>query len=145
MPRVLIPVDGSSSSLRAVQYVVELKDKLQQPLDVLLINVQLPIPQSRLLLDGRPSEVRDLEAPLKAQGAELLAAAGKALDTASIRSRSCVEIGEPAPIIARFAKTHHCELIAMGTRGLSDIASLVLGSVARKVLHLSHVPVLMVP
>lgn len=145
MPRVLIPVDGSSSSVRAVQYVVGLKDRLQQPLDVLLINVQPPIPQGRLLLDGRPSEVHSLEAPLKAQGAELLAAAGKALDAASIRSRSCVEIGDPAPVIAHYAETHHCELIAMGTRGLSDVASLVLGSVARKVLHLSQVPVLMVP
>ncbi|MBI4204386.1 MAG: universal stress protein [Betaproteobacteria bacterium] len=145
MPRVLIPIDGSTSSLRAVQHVVELKDRLQHPLDVLLINVQPPIPQSRLLLDGRPSEVHSLEAPLKAHGAELLAAAGKALDAASIRNRSCVEIGDPAPLIAHFAETNHCELIAMGTRGLSDIASLVLGSVARKVLHLSNVPVLMVP
>lgn len=145
MPRVLIPLDGSSSSLRAAQYVVQLKDRLQQPLDVLLINVQPPIPRSELLLDGRPSEVQSLEAPLKAHGAELLAAAGTALGAASIPNRACVEVGDPATVIARFAETHHCELIAMGTRGLSDIASLVLGSVARKVLHLSHVPVLMVP
>lgn len=117
---------------------------MQEPLDVLLINVQPPLPKRMLLFDGRPSEVQRLEEPAKAHGTEILAAAETALDEASIRNKRYVEIGEPAPTIVQFAQTHHCELIAMGTRGLSDMESLVLGSVARKVLHLSHVPVLMV-
>lgn len=144
MPRVLVPVDGSKSSLCAVQYVATLTDRVQEPLDVLLINVQPPLPKSMLLFNGRPSEVQRLEEPAKAHGAEILAAAGTALDKASIQNKRYVEIGEPAPTIVQFAQTHHCELIAMGTRGLSDMESLVVGSVARKVLHLSHVPVLMV-
>ncbi|HET9042709.1 MAG TPA: universal stress protein, partial [Burkholderiales bacterium] len=40
--------------------------------------------------------------------------------------------------------THHCEGIVMGTRGLGSVATLVLGSVAHKVLHLTHVPITLV-
>jgi Universal stress protein family len=35
-------------------------------------------------------------------------------------------------------------LIVMGSRGLSDIAGLFVGSVTHKVLQLAHVPVLVV-
>ena len=52
---------------------------------------------------------------------------------------------KPAPSIARLATTHHCEMIVMGTRGMGAVASLILGSVATKVLHLSPLPVLLVP
>ncbi len=43
------------------------------------------------------------------------------------------------------ALSHHAGLLAVGTRGRSDVASLVLGSVAREVVHKSTLPVLVVP
>jgi len=35
-------------------------------------------------------------------------------------------------------------MIVMGTRGMGTVANLVLGSVATKVIHLSHIPVILV-
>lgn len=145
MLRILIPVDGSEHSLRAAKHVARIKDSLQQKLEVLLLNVQPPIPMKNLLIDGRLSEVRRLEEPLKEQGSRQLAAANAALGAAGIECEQHVEIGEPAPVIARFAGTHHCEMIVMGTHGLGAIASFCLGSVATKVVQLSPVPVLVVP
>ena len=52
--------------------------------------------------------------------------------------------GDAAQEIVEYAKTHHCEGIVMGTRGLGSVATLVLGSVAHKVLHLTHVPITLV-
>jgi nucleotide-binding universal stress UspA family protein len=97
------------------------------------------------LFDARLSELHRLEEPLKARGREVLAAAKAALDAAAVECQPHVEIGEPAQVIAGFARTYHCEMIAMGTRGLGPLSSLCLGSVANKVVHLSPVPVLLVP
>ena len=143
--RILIPVDGAESSTRAVKHVVGLKNKLRQKLEVLLVNVQPPVPMKELLFDSRLSELHRLEDPLKAHGAKLLAAAGAELKAAGIECQPHVEIGEPAPVIAAFARTHHCEMIVMGTHGLGPLAGLCFGSVANKVVHLSPVPVLLVP
>jgi nucleotide-binding universal stress UspA family protein len=145
MLRILIPVDGSDHSLRAVKHVIRLHDSLRQELEVLLLNVQPPVPVKNLLVDGRLSEVHRLEEPLKEQGASQLAGAGAALKAAGIECHPHIEIGEPAPVIARFAGTYHCDMIVMGTHGRGAIAGLVLGSVATKVVHLSPLPVLLVP
>jgi nucleotide-binding universal stress UspA family protein len=145
MPRVLIPVDGSDHSLRAVNHAVGLKDSLREKLEVLLLNVQHPVPMSALLLDGRLSTVRRLEEPLREHGLAQLARASAALTAAGIEFQPHVEIGEPAPVIAGFAATYHCEMIIMGTRGLGAIAGIWLGSVATRVVHLAKAPVVLVP
>lgn len=143
--RILIPVDGAEPSLRAAKHVAGLKDHMRRQVEVLLLNVQPPVPMKELLFEGRLTEVHRLEEPLKAHGAGLLAGASAALKAAGIECQLHVEIGELAPVIAGFARTHHCEMIVMGTRGLGPLAGLCLGSVAHKVVHLSPVPVLLVP
>jgi len=52
---------------------------------------------------------------------------------------------EPAgSMIPQVAEHEQCELIIMGSRGLSDIEGLLIGSVAHKVLHIAKCPVLIV-
>jgi nucleotide-binding universal stress UspA family protein len=143
--RILVPVDGSDHSKRTVRHVIGLKGELRQGLEVMLLNVQPPVPASDLVLDGRLSEVHHLEEPLKSRGAKLLEAADAALGDAGIECHRHVEFGEPASVISDFARTYHCEMIVMGTHGLGALAGLVLGSVAHKVVHLAPVPVVLVP
>ena len=52
--------------------------------------------------------------------------------------------GDPAKIIAEVANTQRFDAIVMGTRGLSDIRGLILGSVAHKVNHLAKCTVITV-
>ena len=59
----------------------------------------------------------------------------------------CIErfMEEPAANrIAEVAEREECELIVMGSRGLSDLEGLLLGSVAHKVLHIAKCSVLVV-
>jgi nucleotide-binding universal stress UspA family protein len=52
--------------------------------------------------------------------------------------------GHAAREIVEDAKRHDVKVIVMGSRGRSDLAGLVLGSTAHKVIHLSDRPVLVV-
>jgi len=53
--------------------------------------------------------------------------------------------GDPAEAITEAASNQKCELIVMGTRGLSNIAGMALGSVSHKVLQVMDRMVLIVP
>ena len=52
--------------------------------------------------------------------------------------------GDPAHQILEYAKEHEQELIIMGSRGLSGIKEITLGSVSHKVTQLSKCPVLII-
>ena len=52
--------------------------------------------------------------------------------------------GHAAREIVKDVPEHDAEIIIMGSRGTGDLAGLVLGSTARKVIHLTDRPVLVV-
>src|SRR5450631_4235095 len=53
--------------------------------------------------------------------------------------------GRPAAVIVETAAAEETDLIAMGSRGQAGVAELVLGSVARNVLHHARTPVVIMP
>jgi len=53
-------------------------------------------------------------------------------------------VGSIAESIVEQAKQSGSDMIYMGTRGMTALSGMVLGSVATKVLHLAHVPVVLV-
>ncbi len=53
-------------------------------------------------------------------------------------------LGEPAATLVAYASKYKCEQIVLGNRGHGAIATMLLGSVAMKVLHLADVPVTLV-
>jgi nucleotide-binding universal stress UspA family protein len=52
--------------------------------------------------------------------------------------------GYAAREIIEHAKAHDANVIVMGSRGRGDLAGLLIGSTAHKVIHLGHIPVLVV-
>lgn len=63
------------------------------------------------------------------------------------RENACVpqvRIGSAAAAVIAPAAEHDCDVIVMGTRGMGAVGSLVMGSVAQKVVHLAPVPVTLV-
>jgi nucleotide-binding universal stress UspA family protein len=61
-----------------------------------------------------------------------------------VRCKTRAVIGDAPAVIANLARRLRCDAIVMGTRGMTLLGNLVLGSVASKVVHFSTVPVTLV-
>ena len=142
MLKFLVPVDGSESSNRAVEFLVRKLDWFKDGVEIHLLNVQHLIPYG-----DRVSSVvgRDRIAQFHhEEGMAALKPAMHKLDAARIKYHHHIGVGDEADIVCKYAKEKGCDQIVMGTRGMGAISNLVLGSVATKVLHLTTVPVLLV-
>lgn len=138
--KILIPIDGSEQSERAVQHVIALLQGCKDH-QVLLLNVQEPADAPELTSHMRPSEI---EAMQESRGGDALAGARALLDAAGIAYVPTVLIGPIAETIHQFAVDQGCDKIVMGTRGLGTLGSMLLGSVATDLLRLTKLPVTLV-
>jgi nucleotide-binding universal stress UspA family protein len=138
--RILLPVDGSVSSDHAVKYVIGLaRDGVE--LDVHLMNVPVLIESMYLNRFLTREMLTDF---YRQEGDKALESASALLDHARVPYRRVVEAGNAAQTIVRYAHAQGCCQIVLGSRGMSAVANLVLGSVAVRVLHLADVPVTLI-
>lgn len=140
MLRILVAVDGSESSDRAVSHLLKKLGWYKEGAEIHLLNVQsaLPTDVSRFI------SAEQLEGFHRERGEEALASARGILDGAKVAYLTHIGIGEPAHVIAHYANERKIDQIVMGTRGLGSVAGLVMGSVTTKVLSLTDVPVLLI-
>jgi nucleotide-binding universal stress UspA family protein len=131
---VLIPFDGSSAALRAVELVAGYAGA-QQAVAVTLLNVQTRPPTA---WPGAGLDPGVVERTLLDAGRAQLAPALARLAGA----RTEVRLGLPAEIIVREAAGQ--DALVMGTRGRGVLHGYALGSVALRVAHGAHVPVILV-
>ena len=140
MLKVLLAVDGSESALHAVAHVIKRAAAAKDGYEVHLVNVQYPLHGSvTAFVDA--AQVKQYHHD---EGMKVLASAREKMDSAGVPYQTHLFVGEPAEVIARFAKEQGCDEIVIGTRGLSSISSLLVGSVATKIIHLADVPVVLV-
>ncbi len=132
--KILLAVDGSEHSDRAVEAVTTLA--AGGGTEVLVLHLQ------ELGIAGRAGPV-----PLEqhSEAADLVNKVTSQLKEAGVNARGEARsalTSDVAPEIIASAKEFGAKLIVMGTRGRSDFASLLVGSVAHKVIHHAHCPVL---
>lgn len=141
MKKILLPVDGSDNSLRAVQAAIDLaKDAAEAP-QIHLLNVQLPIISGDVKMFVSEDQIK---AYYHDEGIKALAKARAALDAAGVAYVFHIGVGPIAETVAAYAKDKACNQIIMGARGLGSLTGLLLGSVTTKVAHLVDVPVTLI-
>lgn len=142
MLKLLVPIDGSEFASRALDLLLDKMAWLRKESEIHLINVQPPVPggsrAAAVLGQDRLNQHHQEEAM------EVLKPAMQKLDAAGVKYVHHIVVGEPGPVIAEFANEKGCDLILMGTHGKGATATLLLGSVAMKVIHLAQVPVTLV-
>lgn len=140
--KILIAVDGSKNSLDAVDFVIAHGEWLRETPKIELVTVHLPVPQL-----PRMSAVvgkNQIQKYYDDEGKARLAAAKRKLDGARIPYEQRILVGPVAETIVNHAKDKRCDLIVIGTRGMSAVGKAVMGSTAGKVLHIADIPVLLV-
>lgn len=140
MRTILLPVDGSDNSVRAVQRAIELSKETGDA-KLLLVTAFAPIVSGNV---KRFFSAEEIQAYYQEEGEKALAPAKAVLDAAGVEYESEVLVGPVAQTIADYAKKHKVDNIIMGTRGLGSITGMLLGSVTTKVLNLVDMPVLLV-
>ncbi len=138
MRKMLLPVDGSKPSERAVRHVVELH-AAGMALRVLLLHVQpewAPARSSEEEKEGKRLHVQAADAATRR--------ARSLLETAGIPYESRMLVGSAAQAIVKLARKSGCSHIVMGMRGRGALARVVIGSVSLKTLQLADVPVTLV-
>jgi nucleotide-binding universal stress UspA family protein len=134
--RLLVAVDHSEISERALTAARDLARLSHGEVRVLHVREREPM--------GRGG-VAEMETADEAQ--EAVDAAVAELAGAGIKAQGEIRrtiYGYAAREIADCAVEHDCDTIIMGSKGRGDLAGLVLGSTAHKVIHLTDRPVLVV-
>ncbi len=133
--RILVAVDGSSKSSKTVLAAIDLAQKYEATVTVLHV---------REFEKYEGSDV-DLGPPQEAQS--IVDEVVERFTEAGVRSAGEIRRVTPGATpdeIVRAAAHANSDLIVMGTRGMSELRSIVLGGVANKVVHQAHCPVLLV-
>ena len=138
--KILLAVDGSDYTKRMLSYLSAHQELLGSAHEHTVLHTVLPVPYRAAAFIGPgkldayyDDEARAVLDPIRALMRD------RGIDAAFVH-----KVGDPADEIATFAEAGGFELLAMGSHGHGALGSLVLGSVATRVLARSAVPVLLV-
>ena len=137
---ILLASDGSECALKAAAAAGTLASKFTARLTV--INVFHPIPaygpfREVVNSDLHERYVRELQE-------HAISPVGRIMEGMGVPYQSRRETGSPPAEIIRVAEAEGCDLIVLGSRGLSDVKAFLIGSVSSRVAHHARCPVLIV-
>lgn len=143
--KMLIAVDGSESSEKALDFALDIAEKCYA--DVQIVSVIPPIESivPRFTPAVPPTQFQKLfidyvENRLKTVLSEELKKARGEKPSLKISTR--LLNGNPADEIVRLAKEEDFSVIVVGSRGLSGVEELLLGSVSDRIADIATCPVL---
>lgn len=139
---ILVPIDGSATSDRALQEALELAR--QQNAQVRLIHIveDILLPETEAFLDYAA-----LQEVIKRNGRNMLARAEAMAQRAGVRTEVALleTSGERiASMIVAEAQHWPADLIVIGTHGRSGFNHLLFGSVAEGVVRTAQTPILLI-
>ncbi|MFC3851979.1 universal stress protein [Salinispirillum marinum] len=148
---ILVPVDGSAGSHKALALAAELATRMGVDLQLLYafpadaMEILGPLgdvvssEQLKLLNPDNFNKLRDDSA------AKVFAEARANLDAAARdRTTDVLLAGDPAEAILKHARDQAQPLIIVGSRGMSRVKEMMLGSVSQRLVHRANCPVTVV-
>lgn len=136
--QILVAVDESERSGPVVEKAIEMAQKFEAK--IVLLHVRPKV----LDLLGHPYYQKVLDKYIEL-AENTVALHQKTLEKTNLEFEVLILEGEPAAMIREAAQVEKCDLIIMGTRGLTNVQGMALGSVSHKVLHGVGCMVLLVP
>lgn len=137
--KILLPIDGSEYSKNAIDFVASRTTVLGNNPTIELLNIQVPLPARASRLVGREA----LDRYYEEEADKVFTSARKVLKRDNITVTEAYRIGAPDEMIAQEADKLPADLIVMGSRGLTALKGLIMGSVTTGVLARTKCPVLL--
>lgn len=147
--KILVPVDGSSASVKALQYAARLAELQASDAELIALHVLEDVKQGGAIgLQAKYGNVRIVDGFKKARreaALEWLKQIEEAASKKGIRLKSeIVDRDSKVEAIIDYANENNVDLIIIGSRGLTGFKRLLLGSVANAVVSNSPCPVMVV-
>jgi nucleotide-binding universal stress UspA family protein len=150
--QILVPLDGSENSERALPHAQELARISGATLHLIQVvshSEELDMARgggySFLAAEYSQDLAQEYIAARLNRAGEYLKEAAMRLDARGIKAETAVKEGAAAENIIQYAQENGIDLIIMGTRGQGGIQRFLLGSTTDWVLRTGHLPVLVVP
>lgn len=139
--KFLIAVDGSDTSINAFERVISMSRQWGGEHQFVLINVQQPIPHADAF-----GLTAGMDGPLLQQlGERELERATLIAGQLGLSFEARTEIGPAAHRVAEIADEVNADMIVLGSKGRSNLANVLVGSVASRVPNYTKRPVLLIP
>jgi SSS family transporter len=129
--RILVPVDGSQQSLRALDYAASIYSSFPDKVMITILNIIEWADENEESVDD------ELAAAIEEQGRRVLRSI--IIPKPARNYERMVKLGDPATKIVEMAEKLKVDMIIMGATGLSN--SKEIGHVSRKVLKMTSLPV----
>ena len=141
LKHILIPIDGSDLSRKALLYAVQLAK--ESPAKVTVLTVRPPYQIGSMDMIGVVGGQDEFEAETQRYAEFALTQARMAGEAAGVALETVQDVGDqPWRAIIDCATSNKCDLIVMASHGRRGISALLLGSETAKVLTHSAIPVL---
>ncbi|SEP19964.1 universal stress protein [Nitrosovibrio sp. Nv6] len=140
--RILVPVDGSPTSERALQEAIRLAQQQSAQLELVHImgDIRLMDADSYINYAEMKETITSTGKKILAQAQTVVQQAGAAVEVKLLEAR-----GERiASAIMEEARRWQADLIVIGTHGRTGFSRVLFGSVAEGVVRTAHIPVLLI-
>ena len=127
---ILVPVDGSENSYRALDAALILSEKLGSNISVIHVMEEIPITHI-----GSEKLLNELLETYKKENQDILSKCSQIATQKGLTIKTVLLQGNPASAILDFSKKEKFDLVIMGSRGLGKFKELILGSVSSKIVH----------
>lgn len=138
LQRILVPVDFSIHSMKALEYAGFLARRFDARVDVLHVWKPAEYAGDAMVMMTRGDPETTLSTFLRNYADQQLTGFLKDVP----HSERKLESGEPATTIARVAVEGQYDMVVLGTHGRTGLSHMMMGSVAEKVVRLCPCPVL---
>ena len=138
--KILVPLDGSDLAEKALPHALA----LAKTEGAELVLLRVPMHPSPEFLARNPALGTTIIQDTEIETATYLEKEAAQLQREGAPVTSLMREGPVAETILKTADEVHADLIAMCTHGRTGIQRMLVGSVADKVVHLSHIPVMLI-
>lgn len=142
MERILVPCDFSEPAKGAFRLAIEMAHKFGAEVHVLNV-IELPIMHDDVLTP-MPSFDETLLRELSERSEERFAELKKEVASDQLLIETKIEFGPIVPTILDYLANNQITLIVMGTKGVTGLAEVFIGSTAEKIVRNAPCPVIAV-